>query len=52
VIEFYKDGTRIFTGKIKPEFEFRFQAGHDTEQELLTMKIDVEAMLKAESEAI
>jgi hypothetical protein len=46
MIEFSKNGTRIYTGKNKGEAKFRFQAGHDTEQELKQMGIEIESKAK------
>jgi hypothetical protein len=46
MIEFSKDGTRIYTGKDKGEAKFRFQAGHDTEQELKELDIEIESEIK------
>jgi hypothetical protein len=46
MIEFSKDGTRIYTGKDKGEPKFRFQAGHDTESELNKMGVEIESEAK------
>jgi hypothetical protein len=46
MIQFSEHGSRVFTGKDKGEFEFRYQDGHDTELELKKMGIVIESEAK------